>query len=253
MFMVSKKIQLPDVNLSEHSGIRYLHFGTPWVQGSMEIARPYDIELEYAQRMMGWLLFVNPLTYDHLKSLHSMHFGLGAGTLTKFCYKKLQMKTTVIELNPKVIAACRLWFKLPGDSERLSVILGDAGEVAGHAHWEDQIDALHVDLYDEHAAAPVIEDVDFYSGCRSMLTMQGVMVVNLFGKSVKFEQSYKKIETAFGEDSVCAFKPTREGNTVVLALKSGPIPAREVLRARASLVEALWQLPAQKWMKVLHL
>ncbi len=251
--MASKKNQLPDVNLSEHSGVRYLHFGTPWVQGSMEIARPFDLDLEYAQRMMGWLLFIDPISVDHLKSLHSMHLGLGAASLTKFCYKKLHMKTTTIELNPKVIAACRLWFKLPNDNERLSVILGDAGEVAGHAHWAGQIDALHVDLYDEEAAAPVIEGVDFYSGCRNLLTDKGVMAVNLFGRSVKFDQSYEKIEKAFGVENVCAFKPTKEGNTIVLALKSGAIPSREVLTARAALIEELWYLPALKWIKVLNI
>jgi spermidine synthase len=251
--MASKKIQLPDVNLSEHGGVRYLHFGTPWVQGSMEIARPFDIELEYAQRMMGWLLFVDPLSEAHLKTMHSMHFGLGASTLTKFCYKKLQMKTTAIELNPKVVAACKLWFKLPNDNERLSVILGDAGEVASHEHWAHQIDALHVDLYDEHAQAPVIDAVDFYKGCRSLLSDQGAMVVNLFGKSVKFDQSYARIVDAFGANAVCAFRPTKEGNTVVIAQRN-PVPIdKETLSKRAELIEQIWHLPAKKWLKVLAL
>ena len=116
-----------------------------------------------------------------------------------------------------------------------------------------QIDALHVDLYDEEAAAPVIEGVDFYSGCRNLLTDKGVMAVNLFGRSVKFDQSYEKIEKAFGVENVCAFKPTKEGNTIVLALKSGAIPSREVLTARAALIEELWYLPALKWIKVLNI
>ena len=133
------------------------------------------------------------------------------------------------------------------------MILGDAGEVAAHAHWAGQIDALHVDLYDEEAAAPVIEGVDFYSGCRNLLTDKGVMSVNLFGRSVKFEQSYQKIESAFGASNVCAFKPTKEGNTIVLAMKNGPIPTKEVLRVRAPIIEALWNLPALKWIKVLDI
>ena len=63
---------------------------------------------------------------------HAMQLGLGAAALTKFCRKKLRMKTTAIELNPQVVAACRLWFKLPADDARLSVVLGDAAEVAAH-------------------------------------------------------------------------------------------------------------------------
>ena len=41
-----KKIQLPEVNFSDYGDTRYLHLGTPWVQGSMNIDKPFDIDLE---------------------------------------------------------------------------------------------------------------------------------------------------------------------------------------------------------------
>ena len=104
-------IPLPEVNFSDHGDVRYLHLGTEWVQGSMLLDEPFDIELEYVQRMMVWLLFATP----RRSRRHAMQLGLGAGALTKFCYRKLRMKTTAIELNPQVVAACRLWFKLPQD------------------------------------------------------------------------------------------------------------------------------------------
>jgi spermidine synthase len=134
---------LPTVNFSDHGPVRYLHLGTDWVQGSMWPDRPFDIHLDYVQRMMGWLLWVPPEEVAHLKA---MQLGLGAGTLTKFCAHKLGMHTTAIEINPQVVAACRLWFKLPPDSERLQVVLGDAAEVAAHTHWRAQMDVLQVDL-----------------------------------------------------------------------------------------------------------
>jgi len=31
----------PQVTLSEEDGVRYLHFGTVWVQGAMRIGRPW--------------------------------------------------------------------------------------------------------------------------------------------------------------------------------------------------------------------
>lgn len=73
-----------EVNLSEADGIRYLHLGTEWVQGSMRINAPFDIDLEYVQRMMAWLLFVAP---HSVTGRHAMQLGLGAGAITKFCYK----------------------------------------------------------------------------------------------------------------------------------------------------------------------
>ena len=239
--------QLPEVNFSDAGDIRYLHLGTEWIQGSMRLDAPYDIDLEYVQRMMAWLLFVEPHT---VAKRHAMQLGLGAASLTKFCHKKLRMKTTAIELNPQVVAACRLWFKLPKDDSRLSVILGDAEQVVAHEHWRGQVDALQVDLYDHEAAAPVLDSEDFYRGCRSLLTEDGCMTVNLFGRSSSYERSLKRIEAAFGAEAVWAFKPTREGNTVVLALREPVHPTRAQFSQRAEEIEVRWGLPARKWLRV---
>ena len=239
--------RLPEVNFSEHGDIRYLHLGTEWIQGSMLVDAPFDIELEYVQRMMAWLLFTDPAT---VRDRHAMQLGLGAASLTKFCYRKLGMTTTAIELNPQVVAACRLWFKLPPDNARLSVVLGDAGVVAAHEHWRGSVDALQVDLYDHEAAAPVLDSEAFYADCRSLLTEDGCMTVNLFGRSSSYDRSLEKISQAFGAGAVWAFKPTREGNTVVLALRAPQRPTRAQLSDRAEVIEARWALPAKKWLRV---
>jgi len=239
---------LPTVNFSDHGPVRYLHLGTDWVQGSMWPDRPFDIHLDYVQRMMGWLLWVPPEEVVHLKA---MQLGLGAGTLTKFCAKKLGMRTTAIEINPQVVAACRLWFKLPPDSDRLQVVLGDAAEVAAHSHWRAQVDVLQVDLYDHEAAAPVLDSEAFYADCRQLLTHHGCMAVNLFGRSHSYARSLEKICAVFGADAVWAFKPTREGNTVVMAQRTSVVPDNEVLMSRALHIEHHWGLPASKWLRVL--
>jgi spermidine synthase len=246
--VTSRQPELPQVNISDHGDIRYMHLGTAWVQGSMYFHKPFELHLEYVQRMMAWLLFVDPAT---VPLRHAMQLGLGAAALTKFCWKKLRMKTTAIELNPQVIAACRLWFKLPADDARLSVINGDAAEVASHPHWASEIDALQVDVYDDEAAAPALDSQEFYAGCRRLLTEDGCMTVNLFGRNSSYEQSLRKIVAAFGEDCVWAFRPTREGNTIVVALRKAWHPARGELARRAQEIEMLWDLPARKWLRVL--
>jgi spermidine synthase len=245
---MATKPTLPQVNMSEHGKVRYLHLGTEWVQGSMDTSKPYGIELEYVQRMQAWLLFVPS---QDVPNLHAMQLGLGAAALTKNCHKVLGMRTTAIELNPQVVAACRTWFKLGNDDERLSVVLGDAAEVAAHPHWRGQVDALHVDLYDHEAAAPVLDDADFYANCRQLLTPNGCMLVNLFGRASSYERSLGHISQAFGADAVWAFKPTKEGNTVVLAQRNPSRPERDLLQARAEQIETQWGLPALLWLKVL--
>ena len=238
---------LPEVHFSDHGRVRYLHLGTEWVQGSMRLDAPDEIDLDYVQRMMAWLLFVDAAT---VPARHAMQLGLGAGALTKFCRRRLRMKTTAIELNPQVVAACRLWFKLPADDSKLSVVLGDAAEVAAHEHWRGQVDALQVDLYDHEAAAPVLDSEDFYRDCRALLSPNACMTVNLFGRSSSYEASLQKISAAFGEEAVWAFKPTREGNTIVLAQRTPSRPKREQLLETAEAIEASWGLPAPKWLRV---
>ncbi len=240
-------MQLPEVNFSDWGDIRYLHLGTEWVQGSMRLDAPYEIELEYVQRMMAWLLFVDPAS---VAKRHAMQLGLGAASLTKFCRKQLRMRTTAIELNPQVLAACRGWFKLPADDAKLSVVIADAATEIRQPQWLGTVDALQVDLYDHEAAAPVLDSEDFYADCRALLTEDGAMTVNLFGRSSSYERSLEKIAAAFGAQAVWAFRPTREGNTVVLAQRTATRPGRDALVERAQAIQTRWGLPAPKWLRV---
>ena len=243
----TKPNHLPEVNFSEEGKVRYLHLGTPWIQGSMLIAKPFDIELEYVQRMMVGLLFLDPET---VTGAHAMQLGLGAATLTKFCYQKLKMTCTAIEINPGVLHACRGWFKLPPDDERLRVVLADAGQEIQKPEWQGTVDLLHVDLYDHEAALPVLDSVEFYAHCRALLTDQGCMTVNLFGRNSSYQRSLEKMAQVFREDAVWDFKPTREGNTIVLAQRVPTRPDQAQMQARAEQIEQQYGWPASKWLKM---
>jgi len=241
------KTILPEVNFSDWGDVRYLHLGTEWVQGSMKLDAPFEIELDYVQRMMAWLLFVEAAS---VRNLHAMQLGLGAAALTKFCRKQLRMRTTAVELNPQVVAACRGWFKLPADDAKLSVVIADAAAEIRNPRWRESVDALQVDLYDHEAAAPVLDSEAFYRDCRAVLTEGGAMTVNLFGRDASYERSLAHIVAAFGEEAVWAFRPTREGNTIVLALRTPQQPVRGELAARAQTIQTRWGLPATKWLRV---
>jgi spermidine synthase len=238
------KGQLPGVNFFDYGDMRFLHLGTPAVQGSMKISKPFDIHLEYQQRMMGWLLFAD---LDRVQHLHAMQLGLGAASLTKFCYLQLGMQTSAVELNPEVLNTCRLWFHLPQDNAKLRVVLADAAEAVGDSQWHGKVDALQVDLYDQEAARPVCDSQDFYRHCRQLLTDEGCMAVNLFGRAHNVEQSMQNITVAFGAQAVWQFKPTHAGNTIVLALKKARPLDKSALASQAQAIQTRWPLPAVKW------
>ena len=238
---------LPEVNFSDEGTLRHLHLGTEWIQGTMDMDEPNALFHEYIQRMMAWMLFVEP---DSITKRQAMQLGLGAASLTKFCHKVVRMKTVAIELNPQVLAACRGWFKLAADNTRMQVVLADAALEIQNPKWWGTVDALQVDLYDHEAAAPVLDSFPFYVNCRKLLTPEGCMTVNLFGRASSFDRSVEKISAAFGADAVWAFKPTREGNTVVMAQRTPSRPKRELMEARADVIQTQWGLPAAKWVRV---
>ena len=214
----------------------------------MLIDSPQVLVHQYIQRMMAWLLFVDPASVGARRALQ---LGLGAGSLTKFCHKVLRMQTTAIEINPRVLVACRGWFKLPPDNARMRVVLADASREIRDPQWLGSVDALQVDLYDHDAAAPVLDSEAFYADCRRLLTDDGCMTVNLFGRASSYPRSVEKMAAAFGKDAIWPFKATREGNTVVLAQRQPSRPSRASWSERADEIEKSWGLPAAQWVRVL--
>jgi spermidine synthase len=236
--------------MSEHDGVRYLHLDSPWVQGAMRLAKPQALELEYIQRMMAWMLW-RPT--GEVNRGHAVQLGLGAGSITRFCHKVLRMKTTVVEINPTVIGANRLWFRLPADDARLTVVEADAAKWVADDRNLGTAQVLSVDLYDHDAAAPVLDDEAFYAGCHQVLDPDGgLMAVNLFGRDSSFERSAARIASVFGRDQVWSLRPTREGNTVLVAGRDVKVPGRDELTDRSANIEDRYGLPARKWLRMVR-
>ena len=241
--------ELAPATISEADGVRYLHLGTPWVQGAMRIRKSLALELEYIQRMMAWML-MRPSA--ELTAGRAVQLGLGAAAITRFCHSTLRMRCTAVELNPSVIDACRLWFHLPTESPRFEMVEMDAARFAADPARAELAQVLCVDLYDHDAASPVLDSTAFYRDCHRLLADGGVMTVNLFGRDASFERSAQRIAAAFGAERVCTLRPTREGNTIVVALKESPLPDRDTLALRADTIERRFKLPARKWLRMIR-
>ncbi|MEC5217883.1 spermidine synthase [Actimicrobium sp. GrIS 1.19] len=235
----ARKIKYAPVTLSEQDGVRFLHFGTEWVQGAMRLRKPDWIELEYAQQMMAWMLFIDA-------PAHLVQLGLGTAALTKFCYRHFpEARVTAVELNPSVIAICHTMFKLPPDDDRLGVREMDAADFVNDPLNLESIDALLVDLYDATAKGPVLESAEFYASCAACLRPDGIMTVNLFGDHPSFNRNLKAIRFAF--DDVICLPEVHEGNVVCLAFKRRPTLDFAELYALAAGVVATTRMPAKSW------
>ncbi|SMF99711.1 spermidine synthase [Burkholderia singularis] len=240
-----RKPRFAPVTFSEERGVRYLHFGTEWVQGAMRLSKPYHIELEYAQQMMAWLLFLQ--TPERIVQL-----GLGTGALTKFAHRFLPgARVDAVELNPAVIVAARSMFELPPDDARLTVHEADAWDFVNDPKNRGTIGALQIDLYDATARGPVLDSVAFYRAVRACLADAGIATINLFGDHPSFVRNIKHLNAAF-DARVIALPEVHDGNRIALAFSGPPLRVSFAqLSARAKLVETELRMPARTWVKAL--
>lgn len=234
------------VTFSEEYGVRYLHFGTEWVQGAMRLSRPFAIELEYAQQMMAWLLFLAPPE-------RIVQLGLGTAALSKWCYKHLSpAHVEAVELNPAVVVAAHTMFALPDDDTRLTVIECDAWEYVKDPQRRARAQVIQIDLYDATARGPVLDSVAFYRACRDCLREPGMLTVNLFGDHPSFARNMSHLKSAF-EQRVLALPEVHEGNRIALAFSGPPLCfAWTDLSTRAAYLQKTFKLPARDWVEKLR-
>ncbi|HEY1043776.1 MAG TPA: spermidine synthase [Telluria sp.] len=239
-----RKVKFAPVTLSEQDGVRYLHFGTEWVQGAMRIRKPDWLELEYAQQMMAWMLFIDA-------PKHIAQLGLGTAALTKFCYKTFPEATvTAVELNESVIDICYAMFKLPANDERLDVRQMDALDFVNDQANHGRFDVLQCDLYDATARGPVLDTAEFYSACNACLSEHGIMTVNLFGDHPSFARNIKAMKHAF--DHVICLPEVHDGNVVAICFRTRPELDFPSLKERAAAIQTQTKLPAKSWVRGLQ-
>lgn len=199
-----------NINTSEEAGVRYLHFGSDWVQGAMRIARPYALELDYTKEMMLPLL-LRPDDWPRRVLL----IGLGAGSLCKFLWRyRPEAKLTVVEIDPQVEVVARQFFKLPDDPQRIRLHFADGADfmIQSRQHY----DLILVDGFDSNARAGRLDSLPFYLDCKARLAGEGLLCINLLSLRKNFNHSIQQIKTAF-DDHVIVIRSRDEGNAIALA------------------------------------
>jgi spermidine synthase len=177
--------------------------------------------------------------------------GLGGGSLAKFVYSRLpRVKTTVIEINPQVVAAARDYFLLPADDERLQVITAEGGAfVASHLA---SADVLMVDAFEDDRQAPSLCSREFYDDAYAALNQNGILVVNLLSREKVTKDCLKRIESSF-DCNVARMTAKPHGNLIVFAFKqSFGRSGWEEAAAGAKRLERELALPYPEYVRQLH-
>lgn len=205
------------IDISEEGGVRFLHFGSDWVQGAMRISRPYALELDYTREMMASLLLRPASPWPR----NALLIGLGAGSLARFFHRHLpETRVTVVEINGRVVSAARQFFKLPETSERFRVIVDDGASWV--AKGGEPFDAILVDGFDPDARAGALETPKFYSACQERLTDDGLLVINLLGRNRGFAAATERLRSVFGPRAI-VFPSNEDGNAIAFAATGAPV------------------------------
>lgn len=206
---------MASIQIEEDEGVRYLQFGAHWIQGAMRISRPWALELEYTRDMMFPLLLREG---GWPRSV--LQVGLGAGATAKFLHRhRPQARVEVVEIDSEVIVTAWQFFRLPEESRRFRIEIGDGYEYM--ADCRRHFDLILVDGFDAKAQAGRLDTPSFYRHCRARLSPQGMLVANLIGKRRRPVESIDRIIKAF--DGRVLALPPNEVNTVVLAAAGPPI------------------------------
>lgn len=205
------------IDIRESRGLRTLHFDGRWMQGAMRITRPWDLELEYTQVMMACLLMRDESSFPR----NILLIGLGAASLTKFLYRNCPLAhLTVVEIDARVVNAAREHFGLPHDPVRLNMVIGDGVDYMMSS--DQTFDLILVDGFNEHAHPGDLNSLPFYQACRSRLSNQGMLAVNLIGLCHGVKGGFAHIESVF-EDRALMFPRCKSGNTIAFAATAGVI------------------------------
>lgn len=225
------------VEVSEEGGVRSLHLGGDAIQSSIRLDRPDELALDYTRAMMAFLLF-RPLPREVLM------IGLGGGSMARYIHQRMPgTRTTVVEINAKVLAAARSMFHFPADDARLRVEIADGADyIAAHA---ESADVLLVDGFDDGKQPAALCTQAFYDAAYAALRPGGVMSVNFMAEERKLDVFLQRIEKSF-EDRVVCLKAEDRVNLIAFAFKRHP---RELswaeLKRRAQQLKKTHDLPLE--------
>jgi spermidine synthase len=154
--------------------------------------------------------------------------GPGRGGHHALHAQQLRMPTTVVEINPQVIAACRSWFHLPATARGGAATTpptgwpGRAGQRAAAARGP---------LRPRGRRAGAGRR-GFYAACRAVLAAGRRDERQPVRPRRQLRAQLARIAAAFGADQVWSLRPTREGNTVVVAGRGVVVPRATSCAAR---------------------
>jgi spermidine synthase len=221
---------------------RILSFDGKIYQSCMKLKDINGLHLDYTQAMMAGLLFV-----PEVKTATIM--GLGAGSMAKNLLSSFsELNVHAIEYREAVAKTAKKYFYLP-DTDRLFIHIDDAASYIKNT--DTKSDIIFSDLYTSEGMEPKQVQASYLRDCKSALTKQGVLVLNIWNTALKSQEEIDEILALEFDNRLLSFK-VDSGNTIVLAFKND-IPAikRDELLTKGKWLQENMNIPMERYAELL--
>jgi len=226
------------IEIVDQQGVRALHFGSTAQQSSMLLIEPDRLHSLYARAMMVGLLF-----NDSPREV--LMIGLGGGTIAKFLLHQFAgCRLKVIEFRSTVLKVARSHFGLPFDT-RLKVKIGcGAQHVRQQSREHSELhDMIFIDAYDHVGMAAEVSSETFFDHCRTLLTKDGLLVINLWGTDKELFQHVSWVMGKVFNQRVLYLPVRGRGNVIGIAFgEQVAKPTLQQLIYKAKTLELRYQL-----------
>ncbi len=203
------------------------------ILGEMLLGAPDVLVSPYARLMLNALPLAPRL--DDIVMI-----GVGVGQQTRFLHRRLSTTRLVgVDVDPRVFAIARSWFRVPPDDERLSMVVDD-GRNYVQTHPES-CDVLLCDACDPHGkTADSLTDTAFYVACARALRPGGVMARHMDRRCSHWHAGHLSLlKQVFPHHLEL---PVDQNQSVLLLFKDGPERDHAALRQRALALDAMLDL-----------
>lgn len=212
------------VLITDEDGVRSLRFGTEERQTSIDLRRPWELQLAYTQWMAAALLL-------HPRPESFLVVGLGGGALPHFLlHHHPGVRIDVVEKERLVIELAHRAFRLPQEAAGLRVVHRDALSFL-RADAPASYHIAFLDIFGPGCMAPVLFDPALYRQLLARLHPGGVLAVNLWsGERPLYEQAVRAAwEGCAGR--LLRMQVSKRSNAVLLGF-AGDIPWAAIKKAR---------------------
>ena len=188
--------------------LRFERFGAR--QSVVKLGDPGHLELPYARVMVpiGFLFVEEPRS--------ALVIGLGGGTIPSFLRSRFpRMRIDVVDIDPEVVAVAKSHFGFREDALMRAHVEDGRRFVE---RTKDRYDLVFLDGFGVDSVPPHLTTREFLAAVRRILTPQGIVLGNVWGRSVNrlYDSMVKTYRTVF--ESLLVVDVVGSGNKILVAM-----------------------------------